>query len=476
MKSKLCQAKAGAMAALGYGVAVSLIVGCLSMLSGCSKFLGQSKKEKNEISHGENSGQGAGGLAEELNLRIVVASADDPDLPDHAANLLTPRKPNSEENVVIAQDDELDFPTPIALPNDKQPKGRFMVWSEIWRGSRIVSASMDQRIEEEDGKLVGPTERIDVHYEAASRRWFFPLSALVRGAPGEENPGKQHRLTLDLTLEGGKRVLVRIRLRFRSQRLVLLHEGLELQSHWHFPRSADELRGLEHEGVLVGTTQLSNPVSRPIRAWIRGNNIVSMTTVLNRDYYRDFDRNAPMPYNWKIPALPPVHAQQWFRSDSRIGIVPLRFEGSGGVLLAPSLSSGGWTSVRLAPKEKVTVSWFARPLSGSRCVLPAAKRVTFEYSNGKQVPHNMTRFSDYPSTSGKSEFTTTCVREDIWTVAGLHFEGLGSILTAATEPLESLESHDSIDVIQPQVQAMSISEGNGAASANVPPYGCQGWF
>lgn len=415
-----------------YGMAISLVGVLASTLTGC-KLLGQGRKETKE---GAGQSAAPNDSSEKLGLRLIFSQDSDPHIPDASADLKSNEGAKSDEKVVASDNGDLDFPIAITLPHEGRPRARYMVWSEDWRGRRIRAATVGQRIEEEDGRLTGPVEPIDVHYDATSRRWFFPLTALIRQASGGEDSGRPHQLIFDLTLDNGERVLVHARLRFKPRNSALKFGAVSAFYPLDFTRGPGMAHKLGTDGLLLRTTSITNPFTRPTTAWVKSNIDLTLKTYIGvQIMVAD-----PTPRH-----VPP----SWLSSQSRLRLVAGSVRRESGALESIGSRNMGWTAVNLAPRETVIVSWIAVPATDDHCVLPSPQ------------PRSLGQY-------GKVQ--------DVWAMGGFTLSGGGALSISFTQAGESAAAIESEEAPLPQTLRIDFSEHYGGGDESSPPYSCQGWI
>jgi hypothetical protein len=373
---------------------------------------------------------------ERLNLRLVYAGKVDRDLPNATVDLKTKNELKPDERVVASDDDELDFPTPIAFPHESSSHGRVLVWSEAWRGRQIQAASADQRIEEEDGKLVGPLEHINVSYDPGSRRWFIPLVALVRSQAGDLDASRPHRLTLDLSLDDGTRSLIQVRLKFKPMTSALGFGVVRIYQPITCP--GPDCAHLKDWAVSVPlrSTSISNPFARPITAWVRGDFELTLKSYVGLTA-------------WAVDPQPRVIQPIWQYSATRLRLAPGAIRRTSGVSEPVGSPNARWNSIELAPHESITLNWNATPISNASCKLPASQ----------------TRVYD-----------TYGPLTDFWSYYVGDLKGKGTVYISFTAPNSDASALESEDAPKPRTLEFDISEHRGGSNEAALPFSCQGWF
>ena len=313
--------------------------------------------------------QGGEDSAESLNLRIVRAGEGDPDLPNPAADLQAERVTDK----VIVSGDQLVFEDNIYLPDAKNPKALFLVWSENWRDARIQSASVEHRLESERNEPVGAPERRSALYDQATRRWYLPFSVFFSSDSEGADPARQHLLIFDFQMSDGTRRLVPVRLRVI---------GAVPRLHLEEQDAGVGIATTPSEGIVVRRSLVANPAHRPLKLWLKAVSPepLRLKTYLGHITFRQEPSFAPLlaPHL----AMPVANPVSWYKTQAALEVTELRVIRAGAKEML-RVDATAPAQLELGADEKVELQWVARGVAGqAHCVLPPTQVRHLSWWNG----------------------------------------------------------------------------------------------
>jgi hypothetical protein len=457
------------MKRLGIGCEVCAGVALAVVLGGCN-FSGQARREG--ASQAQSAVQPSQAVpapaAPDLKLRIVGAASAEPNRPDPGADL-SARSPE-ERRVISADGREIDFSEAVVLADQDAAAQTFLVWSAAWDGRTIQAATVEQTIEDENGKPLGEPARYIARPDGEAGRWFVPLGDLAIRPITDEHPGLQHRLLLDLVLSDGTRTSILVRMRFQAPLPPIgVNGGVTYIQHTPVVQDPTQAAQALKPGqplVVMARTTLGNPVNRPVLAWIRlaeGDGLW-LTALLHHHWYQWH------PEDKGLRVRAPYEAFDWRVSSARIRIAPRMVGADWGTSARLQDRGNGWFTVALKPRERgAQIEWLATVDSGvsSKCEVPAEAKDQFTWTE------------PYTSAYGPSPQPQTEVHANTWRIVSYTIRGSVSIQSDLSETWEAMS-----DARAPRIWPLgffnAITDGdpnlmNNAFAAN-SRFSCQGWF
>jgi hypothetical protein len=273
---------------------------------------------------------------------------------------------------VMIQGGQIVFLDNLMLPNPGPGKDAaidpplFLVWTDKVEGLRIIGAQAEHRIEDEKSIRTGAVERLLAMFQAESGRWYIPLSTLIPYTEVTSNPSYQHVVTLDLSLSDGSRHLVEVRLRAVRARVTVevIHRNSSqgLAASFYGKGDASLVRAIPEQGWPVATTELKNPNDYPLKVWLRAPNpgVFSFETALTRSRTETNRRGS-----YTSSTTEKVFASFRLSRVQITGLPPHLPE-------TVNLDTSKWSSVMIAPNEKIQIAWLALPVpDANRCAAPS---------------------------------------------------------------------------------------------------------
>lgn len=411
-----------------------------------------------------------------LDLRIVRAGPDS-DLPDAAMDLKSERVTDK----VLISGDQYVFEDNINLPDAKNPRAVFLVWPENWLGTKIQSAFVEHRLEDERGEFSGAPERKPALFDVATRRWYLPFTAFFSDESAGADPARQQQLVLDLQTADGARKLLYVRLRLIGAAPKLKITEFDVASHpadfgvddTRNPNLMIQVHAASEEGLAVRSGTVTNTSNRALKLTFDAKSAQPLelqTYVAQTTYHQDWVNPLPPNNVWhKPPVRDPLN---WTVSAGKLKVGALRVSHSSTqtdeVL---KLNRAGRAEAVLAPGETVSWGWLATPPARQPfCALPPTQTRHFEWWNGKIPCLDLFGNSPCPADTAR-QMTDSADFAEPWWVGGYSVKGTwqGRVTVvnpwdeAPFEEMRASEEHD-------------LSLTNGLLPADAPAYSCQGLF
>lgn len=277
-----------------------------------------------------------------LGLKIQLQNVHNPSKPGATTHLEGTLIDGAEASftsvLVFPKADLLEFDE---ATEELKPLGHaFLVWEEGGGTDRITDALYEHRSISAMGEASASGERIPAGYDPKERRWFIPLHEVLLG---QTDPTVDHLILLDLQLESGTRVLVRVRLRVLGPVPRIIQESLATEY---------QKLGL---GWAVSKIRLSNPSRLKLMTWFKtSTQSIEAQVGLRFEGYQGHSTTSPTPF------------ANSYQSLSEFAVTELRVRRKGGVAgpASEQFHSQEWVGVSLGPYEEIEVTWVAHPKPG----------------------------------------------------------------------------------------------------------------
>ena len=345
----------------------SLIVVIFTILTAC----GQKKSPSTgpSVVSPQDGGISANSAAQ-LAPRIVRASQRDDTTPDSNFNFSAPRIGDQ----IVAEADSLTFPNPVQIlelesegqstagKNDSQEDLKnppFLVWDEKALSSPIVDAYYEHRMIDPALHGEGTGKRIPASFDPITRWWFIPILDLLDGKPQNAESSDNHWLLLDLDLESGARIRVKVLLRIHGSPVKIIPKPVPVKVAL---TTAELGTALEKQLTLL-EEDYPNPTPRRLRLWINAQGILTLHSGLKSSRHLANPHSPPTNVDWD-------HYQSGSALSPRAVVVQTE-SGTREFELHPA----NWVSVELEPFDIAHLSWkfsYDNPRGVPHCSLPAA--------------------------------------------------------------------------------------------------------
>ena len=414
---------------------VSLVTGCAKPVrgSGNDKQAGEGTSLVTSINPEALKNPG-----EFLQLRLITAAKiddanQDGPYPDRA---ITPETPRPFE-AAISKGDSIAFKNTIQLTGAPI----FLTFSENGFGLPIRSVDLTHSRRNALNQQEGPDQRVEVHYDEVSRRWYVSMATLLGDDLSTVGANELQIARLD------SKTSLYVSFRAIGPVKMIQHQYKKWSNPAQaFPSPGAYVQALDKIFVL-GQDELSNPTARPLKLWVRAHSGSRLALKTSLAYGRFVERASE-------PPAGPYYDQHVSEGYFEPTKVIVRQKGSA----AQSEFSvvNGWAGIDLLPYEVIQLQWVGE--SKAICSLPAATNRILNWTTGYQ--HRCPPRSEACEPGWRSTPHSQTVTES-WGVIGASLNGLfGREIRIADPDLD--KSLATSELIPPQVSSLVRLIANSA--------------